>query len=52
METDNIKVLCESGDIYAAAGDYKKTHYSWLLAANDDNAHERKYKIGIAISKE
>ena len=47
MDLDNIKALCEGGDIYASNDDYANAILCWLLAAEDNADHEGKYRLGI-----
>ena len=47
MDLDNIKALCEGGDLYASNGDYTTAICCWSLAAEDNADHEGKYRLGI-----
>ena len=47
MDLDNIKALCEGGDLYASNDDYANAIRCWSLAAEDKADHEGKYRLGI-----
>lgn len=47
MDLDNIKALCEGGDLYASNYDYANAILCWSLAAEDNADHEGKYRLGI-----
>lgn len=49
MDLDNIKALCEGGNLYAANGDYTKAICCWSLAAEDKADHEGKYRLGLCL---
>ncbi len=47
MDLDNIKALCDGGNLYAASGDYTKAICCWALAAEEKADHEGKYRLGV-----
>ena len=48
MDLDNIKAICEAGNLYAANGDYTNAIRCWSLVAEDKADHEGKYRLGIS----